>query len=104
MAVSAAAIARAVLRDPELLIFDEATSALDAQTEQLVQDAIGRLMQERTVLLIAHRLSSVKAADRIIVLEGGKVTMEGTHEELLQQAGLYRELVELQIVAHPSEA
>ncbi len=98
------AIARAVLRDPELLIFDEATSALDAQTEQLVQDAIGRLMQERTVLLIAHRLSSVKAADRIIVLEGGKVTMEGTHEELLQQAGLYRELVELQFVALPSEA
>ncbi|NRA01872.1 MAG: ABC transporter ATP-binding protein [Myxococcales bacterium] len=97
-------IARAVLRDPQLLIFDEATSALDAHTEQLVQSAIRRLMHKRTVLLIAHRLSTVRAADRIIVLEDGKVTMTGTHEELLQKTGLYRELVELQLVELPSEA
>jgi subfamily B ATP-binding cassette protein MsbA len=89
-------IARALLRDPTLLIFDEATSALDAKSEQLVRDAVERLLRGRTVLVIAHRLSTVRDADRIVVLEGGAVTQVGTHEELLAAPGLYRELVRLQ--------
>ncbi len=97
-------IARALLRDPQLLIFDEATSALDARTEQQVQEAISNLMQGRTVLLIAHRLSTVKAADRIAVLEAGRVTMTGSHEELLERGGLYRELVDAQLVPETSAA
>lgn len=92
-------IARAILRDPQLLIFDEATSALDAKAEQQVQKAIANLMQGRTVLLIAHRLSTVKAADRIAVIEKGQVSMSGTHEELLARGGLYSELVDAQLVA-----
>jgi subfamily B ATP-binding cassette protein MsbA len=90
-------IARAILRDPEVLIFDEATSALDARAERAVHDAIWNLMKGRTVLLIAHRLSSVRAADRIAVLEGGRIVEEGTHDSLLERSGLYRELVELQL-------
>ena len=90
-------IARAILRDPQLLVFDEATSALDAKSERLVQEAIWNLMKGRTVLLIAHRLSTVKAADRIAVLEGGRITTTGTHDALMQGDGLYRELAELQL-------
>jgi subfamily B ATP-binding cassette protein MsbA len=90
-------IARAVLRDPKVLIFDEATSALDARAERAVHEAVWNLMKGRTVLLIAHRLSSVRAADRIAVLEGGQIVEEGTHDALLERSGLYRELVELQL-------
>ncbi len=90
-------IARAILRDPSVLIFDEATSALDARAERAVYEAIWNLMEGRTVLLIAHRLSSVRAADRIAVLEDGRIVEEGSHEDLLARSGLYRELVELQL-------
>ena len=90
-------IARAILRDPQILIFDEATSALDAKAEQQVQQAIRNLMDRRTVLLIAHRLSSVQAADRIAVLEGGRISAVGTQAEVLRDSALYRELVELQL-------
>ena len=97
-------IARAILRDPQILIFDEATSALDAKAEQQVQEAIWNLMQSRTVLVIAHRLSTVRAADRIAVLEDGRITMTGTHDELIARGGLYRELVELQLSEPPRAA
>ena len=95
------AIARALLRDPQILIFDEATSALDAKAEQQIQEAILNLMRGRTVLVIAHRLSTVSAADRIAVLENGRITMTGTHDELIARGGLYRELVELQLIDPP---
>jgi subfamily B ATP-binding cassette protein MsbA len=95
-------IARAILRDPEILIFDEATSALDAKAERLIHDAIWNLMKERTVLLIAHRLSTVRGADRIVVVEKGRITDEGTHDELLSRSGLYRDLVELQLAPQSS--
>jgi ATP-binding cassette, subfamily B, bacterial MsbA len=90
------AIARALLRDPPILILDEATSALDTESERLVQQAIERLMQERTVLVIAHRLTTVRDADEIVVLEEGKVVQRGTHDELLRIGGLYRRLYDLQ--------
>lgn len=90
------AIARALLKDPRILVLDEATSALDAESEHLVQEALERLMRGRTTLVIAHRLSTVKAADRIVVLDGGRAVQEGTHAELLSQDGLYRRLVERQ--------
>ncbi len=90
-------IARAILRDPQLLIFDEATSALDAKAEQKVQEAIRNLMRDRTVLVIAHRLSTVQAADRIAVIEDGHVTATGTHDDLMQTIGLYSELVQIQL-------
>jgi ABC-type multidrug transport system fused ATPase/permease subunit len=90
-------IARAILRDPQVLIFDEATSSLDAKAEQKVQEAIGNLMKGRTVLLIAHRLSTVKSADRIAVLDGHRIAMIGPHDELMQRGGLYSELVQLQL-------
>ncbi len=90
-------IARALLRDPQILIFDEATSALDAKAEQLVQEAIWNLMKGRSVIVIAHRLSTVQAADRIAVLENGRISMTGSHDELIERGGLYRELVELQL-------
>ncbi len=90
------AIARAILRDPPILIFDEATSALDTESERLVQEAVERLLEGRTVLVIAHRLSTVQRADQILVLERGRVVERGTHAELLAEGGLYRYLYELQ--------
>jgi ABC-type multidrug transport system fused ATPase/permease subunit len=90
------AIARALLRDPALLIFDEATSALDARSERLVQDAVERLMRGRTVVVISHRLSTVRSADRIVVLEDGAIARIGRHDELVAEPGLYRELFRLQ--------
>jgi subfamily B ATP-binding cassette protein MsbA len=90
-------IARALIRDPQILIFDEATSALDAKAEQVVQDAIRTLMRGRTVLVIAHRLSTVQTADRIAVLDAGRIAAVGPHAEVLQTSALYQELVRLQL-------
>lgn len=94
------AIARAVLKDPRILILDEATSSLDSESERLVQEALDKLMVGRTSLVIAHRLSTIRKADRILVLDGGKITESGTHEQLIQkQGGLYKSLLELQTEA-----
>jgi ATP-binding cassette subfamily B protein len=92
------AIARAVLADPRILLLDEATSALDAESERLVNEALERLMQGRTCLVIAHRLSTVRHADRILVFQGGRVVESGSHDELLDKKGTYRLLVETQLV------
>ena len=90
------AIARAVFKNPPILILDEATSALDSESELLVQNAIANLMGGRTVLVIAHRLSTIKNASRIVVLENGRISGQGTHENLLTQNGLYRKIYEMQ--------
>lgn len=89
-------IARAVLNNPPILILDEATSALDTQAEKLVQDALNKVLQGRTSLIIAHRLSTIQDADRIIVMDGGKILESGTHEDLLNRDSAYRKFVELQ--------
>jgi subfamily B ATP-binding cassette protein MsbA len=93
------AIARALFRDPPLLILDEATSALDTESERLVQQAVDEVMAGRTVLVIAHRLSTVRRADQIVVLEGGRIVQRGTHDELLARGGTYRRLYEMQFGA-----
>ena len=90
------AIARAVLQDAPILLLDEATSALDAESEQLVQEALERLMQGRTVLVIAHRLATVRDADQIVVFEGGRIIEQGTHAQLAAAGGLYARLADLQ--------
>jgi ATP-binding cassette subfamily B protein len=90
------AIARAVLKDPRILILDEATSALDAESEHLVHEALDRLMEGRTTIVIAHRLSTVRNADRVVVLDQGAVMESGTHTDLMRVDGLYRRLVERQ--------
>lgn len=90
------AIARAILKNPTILILDEATSALDSESEKLVQDALEKLMENRTSIVIAHRLSTIRNADRIYVLENGKISEEGIHDDLIAKKGTYANLVELQ--------
>lgn len=89
-------IARAIYKNPPILILDEATSSLDTESERIVQDAINNLMQDRTSIVIAHRLSTVRHADEIIVLQKGSIIQRGTHEKLMQQPGMYQKLVALQ--------
>src|SRR5690606_5155 len=89
-------IARAVYKNPPIMVLDEATSALDTQSEKLVQDALEKMMSNRTSVIIAHRLSTIVNADRIIVLEDGKIKESGTHTELLNRNGIYSKLIQLQ--------
>jgi subfamily B ATP-binding cassette protein MsbA len=96
------AIARALLKDPPILILDEATSALDTESERLVQGALANLMKGRTTLVIAHRLTTVRRADRIVVLDGGEIREEGSHDELLRRNGLYSRLNALQFAEDPA--
>ena len=90
------AIARAILRDAPVLLLDEATSALDSESEALVQNAFENLSKDRTTLVVAHRLATVKNADRILVMEKGQIIAQGTHLELISQGGLYSRFAELQ--------
>jgi ABC-type multidrug transport system fused ATPase/permease subunit len=92
-------IARALLVDPRLLIMDEATSSVDTVTEALIQDALDRLLKGRTAIVIAHRLSTVRNADRIYVIDEGTIVEQGSHEDLIAQGGLYRDLYERQFMA-----
>lgn len=94
------AIARALLKDPAILILDEATSSLDSESERLVQNALDRLMQGRTTFVIAHRLSTVIRADRIVVIDAGRIVAQGRHAELIGQEGLYKQLYDLQFRGH----
>ena len=89
-------IARAVLKNPPIMILDEATSALDTESERLVQDALEQVMKNRTSIVIAHRLSTVQKADKIVVMKQGKIVEMGTHKELIAQNGMYQKLVEMQ--------
>ena len=89
-------IARAVLKNPPIMILDEATSALDTESEKFVQDALEKMMENRTSLVIAHRLSTIQKADWIVVMEQGNIVEQGTHSELFAKNGTYRKLVDLQ--------
>ena len=97
------AIARAILHDPPLLILDEATSSLDTQSEKIVQTALARLVENRTTLVIAHRLSTVRHANRIVVLNEGCLVETGTHDELIRQNGHYKHLYQTQFYDVPVE-
>jgi ATP-binding cassette subfamily B protein/subfamily B ATP-binding cassette protein MsbA len=100
------AIARAILADPKILVLDEATSNLDSESERLIQQSLQELLQDRTAFVIAHRLSTITGADKIVVMEEGRIVEVGSHEELLHRGGRYREMVYLQmsdgIAPHPS--
>ncbi len=98
------AIARAILKDPRILVLDEATSALDTESERVVQEALNRLMVGRTSIIIAHRLSTIKNADRILVLDKGKLTEDGTHDELMEKNGLYAHLYQIQYRSNKEES
>lgn len=98
------AIARAILRDAPILLLDEATSALDAESERLVQEAVDELARTRTTIIVAHRLATVKKADRIVVFEQGRIVAQGRHDELVAQGGLYARLARLQFTAGSAEA
>jgi subfamily B ATP-binding cassette protein MsbA len=98
------AIARAILKDAPILILDEATSSLDNESERLVQEALGRLMEGRTTVVVAHRLSTIRGADRIAVLDDGWLLELGTHDELLEADGLYAHLWRLQAAERPATA
>lgn len=89
-------IARAVLKNPPIMLLDEATSALDTESERLVQDALYKLMENRTTVVIAHRLSTIQNADKIVVVENGRIVETGTHQELINQSGLYKRLIDMQ--------
>jgi ATP-binding cassette subfamily B protein len=91
------AIARALLMNPRILILDDSLSSVDTQTERLIQEALDKLMEGRTTFVIAHRLSTVRRADVILVMDKGRIAQQGTHEELLRSGGLYREIYELQL-------
>jgi len=91
------AIARAAVRNPRILILDEATSSLDAENEKIVSEALERIMAGRTILVIAHRLSTVRQADEILVMQAGQVVERGNHHQLLQRGGVYSRLVENQL-------
>ena len=91
------ALARAILKDAPILLLDEATSALDSESERLIQEALGRLTQGRTSLVIAHRLSTVRAADLIVVMDQGRVAETGSHDELIARNGIYAMLHRLQM-------
>jgi ATP-binding cassette subfamily B protein len=92
------AFARAAIRDPSILVLDEATASLDVGTEALIQQALDRLLEKRTAIIIAHRLSTIRNVDRILVLKRGQLVESGSHEELLQQNGLYASLYNLQML------
>jgi subfamily B ATP-binding cassette protein MsbA len=92
------ALARALIKDPEILILDEATSALDSESERLIKDAIARISKRKTIIVIAHRISTIIDTDKIIVIENGEVAEEGTHEELLQKNGIYKKNYDLQML------
>jgi ABC-type multidrug transport system fused ATPase/permease subunit len=98
------AIARALLMNPRILILDDSTSSVDTQTEKLIQAALDMLMEGRTTFVIAHRLSTVRRADLILVMDQGRIVEQGTHDELLARGGLYKEIHDLQLIDHAAFA
>jgi ATP-binding cassette subfamily B protein len=90
------ALARVILKDPRILVLDEATSNLDSESEQLIQEALSRVMAQRTSIVIAHRLSTILAADQILVIDRGKIVQQGNHSDLVEQKGLYSKLYKTQ--------
>jgi ABC-type multidrug transport system fused ATPase/permease subunit len=97
------AIARAILSDPRILVLDDATAAIDPETEEMIRRGMRHVMRDRTTFLIAHRISSVKKADVVIVLEAGRVTQMGTHEELMAEEGHYREIAAAQLQGYEAD-
>ncbi len=96
------AIARAIIKNPEILLLDEPTSALDTESESLVQQALENFMQDKTTLVIAHRFSTIKNADRVLVVDQGEIVEQGTHQELLERRGAYYRLCKNQCIHQPA--